>query len=71
MQTSSATKNTIPDAIAIDEPGYDIGQIMGSVYGDGFMGFKNAFNREWVKQLHEDILIAYEDALSRPGGAVG
>jgi hypothetical protein len=50
---------------------YDIAQIMGGLYGDGFIGSKNAFSREWVQQLHEDVMIAYEDALKRPGGAVG
>ena len=50
---------------------FDIAQIMGGIYGDGFIGRKGAFSREWVQQLHEDILVAYEEALKRPGGAVG
>lgn len=50
---------------------YDIAQIMGGLYGDGFIGLKNAFTSEWTKQLHEDILKAYSDALKRPGGTVG
>jgi hypothetical protein len=50
---------------------YDIAKIMGGLYGDGLIGLKNAFSREWVEQLHEDVMIAYEDALKRPGGAVG
>ena len=50
---------------------FDIAQIMGGLYGDGFIGLKNAFSREWVAQLHEDVLQLYEDALKRPGGAVG
>jgi len=62
-------------AISIEETpastSYDISQIMGGLYGDGFIGLKNAFSREWVSQLHKDILVAYEDALKRPGGAVG
>jgi hypothetical protein len=53
------------------ESGYDISRIIGGLYGDGFIGLKNAFSREWVQQLHEDVMIAYEDALKRPGGAVG
>lgn len=53
------------------ETNYDVAQIMGGLYGDGFIGFKNAFNREWVQQLHEDVLQLYDDALKRPGGAVG
>jgi ectoine hydroxylase-related dioxygenase (phytanoyl-CoA dioxygenase family) len=50
---------------------FDTAQIMGGLYGDGIIGHKAAFTREWIQQLHEDILIAYEDALKRPGGAVG
>ena len=52
-------------------PAFDIAQIMGGLYGDGIIGYKGAFSREWVQQLHEDILVLYEDALKRPGGAVG
>jgi hypothetical protein len=50
---------------------YDLAQIMGALYGDGFIALKGAFSREWVQQLDEDITIAYEDALKRPGGTVG
>src|SRR2546423_11687888 len=53
------------------EPAYDVAQIMGGLYGDGFIALKNAFSRDCVAQLHEDIMIAYKDALKRPGGAVG
>jgi hypothetical protein len=50
---------------------FDIASIMGGLYGDGFIALKNAFSREWTKQLYDDVMIAYEDALKRPGGAVG
>ena len=50
---------------------YDVAQIMGGLYGDGFIGLKNAFSREWVEQLHNDVMRLYEEALERPGGAVG
>jgi hypothetical protein len=50
---------------------FDTAQIMGGLYGDGFIGLKNAFSREWILQLHEDVLKAYGEALQRPGGAVG
>ncbi|MFL5773725.1 MAG: phytanoyl-CoA dioxygenase family protein [Flavisolibacter sp.] len=69
---SQLTEN--PQPIIIKESpttSYDIAQIMGGLYGDGFIGLKNAFSREWITQLHEDILRAYEEALKRPGGAVG
>lgn len=50
---------------------YDIAQIMGALYGDGFIAIKGAFSRDWVQQLDEDLAVAYKDALSRPGGTVG
>lgn len=50
---------------------YDVAQIMGGLYGDGFIALKSAFTREWVQQLDEDVAIAYKDALTREGGAVG
>jgi hypothetical protein len=56
---------------ALLNPTYDVAQIMGGLYGDGFIGLKGAFSREWVQQLHEDVLAAYEAALKRPGGTVG
>jgi hypothetical protein len=71
MKTSTALNTTIPDTIRLEEPAFDTAHIMGALYGDGFLGYKNAFSREWIQQLHEDIMTAYEDALRRPGGAVG
>lgn len=64
-----------PDIISgeptFTETEYDAAAIMGGLYGDGFIAHKGAFSREWVTQLHEDVLVAYEDALKRPNGAVG
>jgi hypothetical protein len=45
--------------------------IMGALYGAGITACRGAFGRGWVAQLAEDIADLYEDALSRPGGAVG
>jgi ectoine hydroxylase-related dioxygenase (phytanoyl-CoA dioxygenase family) len=50
---------------------YDVAQIMGALYGDGFTALKGAFSREWAATLHEEVLQLYEEALKRPGGAVG
>jgi ectoine hydroxylase-related dioxygenase (phytanoyl-CoA dioxygenase family) len=52
-------------------PGYDVAMIMGGLYGDGFIALKDAFSRDWVAQLHEEVMKAYREALARPGGAVG
>ena len=50
---------------------FDVATIMGGIYGDGIIGHKGAFDREWVRELGEDIGILFESALQRPGGAVG
>ncbi len=52
-------------------PTYEVAHIMGGLYGDGFIGLKHAFSREFISQLHGDVLAAYAEALKRPGGAVG
>ncbi|GHA78413.1 phytanoyl-CoA dioxygenase family protein [Cognatilysobacter bugurensis] len=51
--------------------GYDVAAIMGGLYGDGIIGLKGAFEREWVEQVGEDIEALFQDALQRPGGALG
>ena len=51
--------------------GYDTAAIMGALYGDGILGLKGAFDREWVARMREDIERLFIDALARPGGAVG
>ncbi len=55
----------------VKELGFDTATIMGSLYGDGILGLKGAFDRDWVARLGEDLAVAYQDALKRPGGAVG
>ncbi|MFB9993166.1 phytanoyl-CoA dioxygenase family protein [Deinococcus oregonensis] len=52
-------------------PQYDMASIMGALYGDGILGLKGAFSREFAQHLGEDIAVLYEAALKRPGGAVG
>ncbi|HZG77367.1 MAG TPA: phytanoyl-CoA dioxygenase family protein [Paenibacillus sp.] len=50
---------------------YDTAEIMGALYGQGILGLKGAFSREWVEALREDIDALYISALQRPGGTVG
>ena len=50
---------------------YDVAAIMGGLYGDGIIACKGAFSRDWVTQLGEDIDIAFDAAMKRPGGTVG
>ena len=53
------------------ETTYDTAAIMGGLYGDGIIGLRGAFDRDWVREMGEDIAVLFEDALARPGGAVG
>src|SRR4028119_1750444 len=50
---------------------FETAAIMGGLYGDGIIGLKGAFDRSWVQALGEDIEALFEEALARPGGAVG
>ena len=63
MTLSSVTK-------AVQEQ-YDVPAIMAGIYGDGIIGLKGAFPREWVAQLGRELPELYKAALARPGGAVG
>ncbi|MEW5931891.1 MAG: phytanoyl-CoA dioxygenase family protein [Gemmatimonadota bacterium] len=57
--------------VPAQEQQYDTAAIMGGLYGDGIIGLKGAFDREWVRRLGEDVEAAFQEALKRPGGAVG
>jgi len=50
---------------------YDTAALMGGLYGDGILGLRGAFDRPWVEDLREDIDALFQEALARPGGAVG
>ncbi|OON68871.1 phytanoyl-CoA dioxygenase family protein [Hymenobacter sp. CRA2] len=56
---------------ALTSSTYDVAQIMGALYGEGIIGLKGAFSREWARQLGEDVMRLYDEALRRPGGAIG
>jgi len=42
-----------------------------ALYRDGIVACPAAFSREWAQQVGEDIDVAFAEARSRPGGAVG
>lgn len=73
-----ATSTDSPSAVETQEPkkevdssAYEVATIMGGLYGDGFIGLKGAFSRQWATELREDIEKLFEEALARPGGVVG
>jgi hypothetical protein len=53
------------------EDDFDIAGIIGGLYGAGIIAQKCAFSREFISQLHKEVLALYEEALKREGGAVG
>ncbi len=55
------------DVRQIDEIGRDVE----TLYGDGIVGRKKAFSREWAEAMREDMINAFWEAIQRPGGAVG
>lgn len=53
------------------EASYDVAAIMGGLYGDGIIGLKAAFPREWAVRLREDIDRLFAEGLAREGALVG
>jgi hypothetical protein len=45
--------------------------LVAGLYTDGIIACRGAFSREWAAAMHEDIMAAFEEAVSREGGAVG
>jgi hypothetical protein len=56
---------------AAPQTDFDTASIMGGLYGEGIIGLKGAFGRDWAAELGEDIAVLFERALQTPGGAVG
>jgi hypothetical protein len=52
------------------EPVYDTAEIMRGLYGDGIIGLKGAFSREWATRMREDVMSLYEEVRDVPGGAL-
>lgn len=52
-------------------PSTDLTGDVETLYRDGIVGRKGAFERGWVSRLREDVEVAFAAALERPGGAVG
>ncbi|MFD6315016.1 phytanoyl-CoA dioxygenase family protein [Streptomyces nigra] len=56
------------DPAALD---VDVRPDVEALYGDGITARKGAFSVTWADRLREDVDAAFEEARSRPGGAVG
>jgi hypothetical protein len=71
MQTTISNNKSENIVSQVAPKKYDVAEIMGGLYGAGFIGLKGAFSREFIQQMHGEILVLYSDALKRPDGAVG
>ena len=49
----------------------EVADAVRALYTDGTIGRKGAFSREWAIDMAEDIYVAFHEALSRKGGAMG
>jgi hypothetical protein len=52
------------------EQEYEVADIMRGLYGDGIIGLKGAFSRDWVVRLREDIETLFAEAQQMPRGAL-
>ena len=71
MNTNGMNNGHAATSAAVDTSPFDTAQMMGGLYGDGIIALKGAFSREWAQQLGEDIIRLFDEAIQRPGGAVG
>jgi ectoine hydroxylase-related dioxygenase (phytanoyl-CoA dioxygenase family) len=53
-----------------EQRSYDTAEIMGGLYGDGIIGLKGAFSRQWTERMREDIEQLFAEARKVPGGAL-
>ncbi|HWO65889.1 MAG TPA: phytanoyl-CoA dioxygenase family protein [Umezawaea sp.] len=52
-------------------PAAEVTALTDRLHRDGIIGLPRAFTRDWVRRLGEDIDTAFDEARSRPDGAVG
>ena len=60
-----------PQTLGLEDLDSDTASTVRALYGAGVDARKGLFSTAWADDLHEDIQVAYAEALSRPGGAVG
>ncbi|AKZ53557.1 hypothetical protein SAM23877_0508 [Streptomyces ambofaciens ATCC 23877] len=64
---------TVPvfPGIDVDDLDLDVSAHVRALYEDGITACKGAFTPRWADELGKDVAKAFEEARSRPGGAVG
>lgn len=68
MNTIERATPDLPDLEGVDD---DTASTVEALYREGVDARKGLFSAEWADRLREDIEVAYAEALTRPGGAVG
>jgi hypothetical protein len=68
---SSQTEQSAEEVQTAQNEQFDTATIMAALYGEGILGYKGAFEQSLIKGLGEDLEELFEEALQRPGGAVG
>lgn len=69
--TTGVTPGTSGTPSSSSTDAYDVGALVRGLHTEGIVACRGAFAREWVAQLHEDVMAAFDEAISREGGAVG
>lgn len=69
--TMTTVRRATPDLPPLDGVDADTASTVAFLYQDGVDARKGLFPASWADRLREDIEIAYAEALTRPGGAVG
>jgi ectoine hydroxylase-related dioxygenase (phytanoyl-CoA dioxygenase family) len=50
---------------------FDVDEIVRGLEGEGIIALKQAFSPQWADTMRADVEAAFEEAIARPGGAVG
>ncbi|GHF96608.1 MULTISPECIES: phytanoyl-CoA dioxygenase family protein [Amycolatopsis] len=62
---------TVPAQLPTPLPAAELAALTERLHADGIIGLPQAFTRDWVRRLGEDIDTAFAEARARPDGAVG
>jgi hypothetical protein len=49
----------------------EVDELRATIYARGVVGLQQAFDPEWADELNADVLRAFDEARSRPNGAIG
>jgi len=50
---------------------FDVDEVARSLYTDGIAALRGAFSPAWVADVRADLEAVFDEAIRRPGGAVG